>query len=427
MSTDIEALVRDPDVWRRWLPEAALAGVALLLGLSEWATSGSPTADGLFDGTFLVVVLTSAAVLLARHLPGVALGLVWACFLVQIGLGVPVLTVQVAVAAVAFGCTRWGSRTVVLLSGLSVPAAAFIAVVLYESGERGSLGGPAVRDLAFRVNAFSDSLVVGSATLGMVVIVVPWMLGLVLRAVDRAHVSEIQQHAAEAEASDAQKVAAQARDIARLQEEQARLARDVHDVVGHSLAVILAQAESGQYLPDEPDQLKRTLATIATSARSSLQEVREVLSATSRPVARPGWLEELVDGVRAGGREVSVDDVGTPQPLPPDLEVVAQRVLQEMLTNAVKHGARDVPVTVERHWPSASFERDLRIEVRNAVAEEGGVEGAGQADDDVVEGQGLAGMERRLDAVGGRLDVRRRHDAGGATFAVTAWLPVSRV
>jgi signal transduction histidine kinase len=79
-----------------------------------------------------------------------------------------------------------------------------------------------------------------------------------------------------------------------------------------------------------------------------------------------------------------------------------------MLTNAIKHGRRDQPVHVERHW-----EGDLRIEVQNGVL-------SGDSPDSG--GQGLEGMRRRLEAVGGRLDVRRR--ASPPTFTATAWVPV---
>jgi signal transduction histidine kinase len=152
------------------------------------------------------------------------------------------------------------------------------------------------------------------------------------------------------------------------------------------------------------------MATIAMSARGSLEDVRQVLAATSgspTPTTRRADLDSLVEGVRASGHVVESTMVGTPQPMPPELEVVAFRVLQEMLTNAIKHGRRDRPVLVERHW-----EGDLRIEVQNAVSEapeDGG-------------GQGLAGMRRRLESVGGHLDVRRRSDP--ATFTATAWVPV---
>jgi signal transduction histidine kinase len=99
--------------------------------------------------------------------------------------------------------------------------------------------------------------------------------------------------------------------------------------------------------------------------------------------------------------------------------VVAFRVLQEMLTNAIKHGPRNRPVRVERHW-----EGDLRIEVQNALDS---VSDETQPLAVAVEppspgGQGIDGMRRRLESVGGRLDVRRRLDP--PTFTATAWVPV---
>jgi signal transduction histidine kinase len=202
----------------------------------------------------------------------------------------------------------------------------------------------------------------------------------------------------------------------------------VHDVVGHSLAVILAQAESAQFLDDaDVAGLKRTMANIATSARSSLDDVRQVLAPSdTTPTSHRVDLDTLLEGVRASGHEVESRLVGTPQPMPPELEVVAFRVLQEMLTNAIRHGRRDLPVTVERHWDG-----DLRIEVQNAVLESPdldrqgldgqGLDGQG-LDGQGLDGQGLDGMRRRLDAVGGRLDVRRRSDP--PTFTTTAWVPV---
>ena len=79
---------------------------------------------------------------------------------------------------------------------------------------------------------------------------------------------------------------------------------------------------------------------------------------------------------------------------------------------------------VERHWPEGSWDRDLRIEVRN-VAEHGDDETQPLQAASVPPGQGIDGMRRRLDAVGGRLDVRRRDVDGEPTFTATAWVPVS--
>jgi signal transduction histidine kinase len=189
--------------------------------------------------------------------------------------------------------------------------------------------------------------------------------------------------------------------------------------------VILAQAESAQYLEDlDTGALRQTMTNIATTARTSLQDVRQVLSSTngSGPAAtRHGGLDSLVDGVRAAGHDVRSTEVGTAQPLPPELEVVAFRVLQEMLTNAIKHGRRGEPVLVERHW-----EGELRIEVRNVIDTSAPETQPLVMAEPVPEhvGQGLEGMRRRLESVGGRLDVRRREEPGGPTFTATAWVPV---
>jgi len=399
----------------RWLPDFAIGTTVLALAVVE------NLRDEYAPHEWLLVGLTFAvAAGLARLAPGVALVLVWACCLVQLASGVPVLLVQLSVSVVAFGCARWGREATVVASGLSIPVAALIVLAIEASGvSQLSFTVATLHEFSASAYRFSDRLVVGALIIGLLFLAVPWLTGLALRALARARRSELRQGEAEEDAAKAQRETEQAREIARLRDEQATLATDVHDVVGHSLAVILAQAESGQFLPDDdPDALKRTLATIATSARSSLQDVRRVLSGTPDQVpARSGAFEELLEGVRAGGHDVVVSEVGTPQPLPPELEVVAHRVVQEMLTNAIRHGRRDRPVRVERHWPEGSWDRDLRIEVRNVD----------QYTSDETQplhvahppGQGLEGMRRRLDAVGGRLDVRRRQEAGEPTFTTT--------
>ena len=96
-----------------------------------------------------------------------------------------------------------------------------------------------------------------------------------------------------------------------------------------------------------------------------------------------------------------------------------------MLTNAIKHGRRDRPVHVERHWPEGSWDRDLRIEVRNVAGARRRRDPAAPGTPSGPPGQGLDGMRRRLEAVGGRLDVRRRDEDGEPTFTATAWVPVS--
>ncbi|TQK68668.1 sensor histidine kinase [Nocardioides sp. SLBN-35] len=384
----------------RWLPDVIAGAAAFVIGLLEIGRS--------YDAgrwpALVVVIGVAVAVGLSRRLPAAALAVAWGTGIVQVAVGVDPMLTEMLLAVVAFGCARWGWPPTVWLSGLSIPLSAVIAVLMWSPyAFYDALRLLGVDRLAIDSYSRYDWRL-AAGLVGFALLATPWLLGLALRFAARSQDSRRSQVAAEAQRD-------QAEEIARLREEQAQLARDVHDVVGHSLAVILAQAESAQYLEDADTQgLKTTMANIAGSARSSLEDVRQVLSSTSdttTQAAQQTDLDSLVDGVRASGHEVVTTEVGTPQPMPPELAVVAFRVLQEMLTNAIKHGRRDQPVHVERHW-----EGDLRIEVQNAVL----------PGDSPGGGQGLDGMRRRLEAVGGRLDVRRRADP--PTFTATAWVPV---
>lgn len=399
---------------REWSLELYAAAIVFAIGVVEIEQVRFYVNDAAY---VLLLAGMLLSVVLARRAPGAALATVWVVCSLQVLNEMQVLTAQLAVVLTAFGTARWGRPLVVVLSGLSMPAAAAIAVPYLGSGRFGSDRVRSLIELvgyeqAARVGAMSWVVLVGLA--GIATLGVPWLAGLTLRFRDRARASQASQVVAEQGAARAEVEAEQAREIARLRDDQARMARDVHDVVGHSLAVILAQAESAQYLDADTQKLKLTMENIATSARSSLQDVRHVLTPTAAEQARPGSLEALLAGVTESGHEVVSSEVGTAQPLPPELEVVAYRVLQEMLTNAIKHGRRDEPVFVERHW-----EGELRIEVRNVIATDG-------VDDseETSPGQGLEGMRRRLESVGGRLDVRRREESDVATFTTTAWVPV---
>jgi signal transduction histidine kinase len=410
--------------WRAWAPDLAAGVLVLALGLVELRDASpmgyAPSMGYEARYSPLPALLgIAAAVALCRRAPAAALAVGWAVGLFHLVSTTPVLLVEGALAVVAFGTARWGRPTTVVAGGVSVLAAPALTVLLigvkpfvYRVVDLGASG--AWIDAANRLG-YSWRVLLGIAVVA--VLGLPWLAGLAGRFLEGAVHSRRSMVAAEEEAALAHREMEQAQEIARLRDEQARLARDVHDVVGHSLAVILAQAESAQYVQDNDGaKLKGTMTTIADSARTSLRDVRQVLTAAAeRPAPRAGGLDSLVDGVRAAGHEVDSTEFGTAQPLPPDLEVVAYRVLQEMLTNALKHGRRDRPVHVERHW--GEYGGDLRIEVSN-VADQQAEDSPGDT------GQGLAGMRRRLDSVGGRLDVRRRQSPDGTVFTVTAWVPV---
>ncbi|MBF6333114.1 sensor histidine kinase [Nocardia transvalensis] len=378
---------------RRWILDGVAALVMLIAGTVEALVS---VHYNVFPnrGTLVpVVVATAVAVGLARRWPGVAVALVWLIFGFQTVTGAPTLVVQTASAVVVFGTARWGGTATMVAGALAVPVAGVLAGV--GSG------------------AYAAFLV--AALFG-----VCWLAGLALRRLsDRAAHSLASQRAAEEDAARAHRESEQAKEIARLREEQAQLARDVHDVVGHSLAVILAQAESAQFIDDaDSAAVRRSMADIAKLARASLRDVRQVLASSTPSETGPGELHDLVEGIRASGHELTFQEIGTARTLAPELATVAYRVLQEMLTNAIRHGTRTIPVAVDLRWAD-----ELRIETANAIAPE-------NPTDSGHDGRGLDGMRRRLESVGGRLDVQRRHpEKAGCTdiFTVTAWVPVRRL
>ena len=417
LGTDRASGVRRPP----W-PAIGLAAAVLAVGLAEsirlrlWAEASAPA-------LLLFWVLWAVAVGCYRTRPAVGLGLAWLAGVLQVASGGDIAVSQVSIVVLAYGAARYGHPASVLVSGLSVPAGAAAATAYVASN--GSFGVSPLADVAYAVGnraAAGWAPLVLALVLALVLLAAPWLVGLLLRVGDGARRSREARERAEQEA-------VRARELAAAKQEQARLARDVHDVVGHSLTVILAQADSAQFMPDRDiDSIRSTVANIAVSARRSLGDVRQVLSSTGdhtgdhsgdhsgghtgRPAA-VGELDSLVDGVRAAGTRV-VDEVGgTPRPLPPELATVAFRVLQEMLTNALKHGVRVEPVLVQRDWGTD----ELRIRVRNVVRPD-----AVPAED----GQGLAGMQRRLESVGGRLEVLPGNRSPGS-FVVAAWLPTRPV
>ncbi|WP_110206289.1 sensor histidine kinase [Nocardioides daejeonensis] len=391
-----------------WLPTAVLGPVVAFLGAWE-ATDGFSLFGPWERDQLLVALVMAAAVASYRFVPALGLAIVWVLLPMHLLQPVEVLTVELFVAVLAYGLARYGSWPTVIASAVSVPAAALVAWALIIRAPRDLVVADFYIDIT-GVDYGSDvQRVLG--LLAFVVLAIPWLLGMLLRTTRRATQARSEREVAELARVRAEEDRAQAQEIARLREGQTRLARDVHDVVGHSLAVILAQAESAQFLPDDdPRRLKETFATIADSARESLRSVRQVLSSTDRAAPAEdgvpeGGIESLLDGVRTAGHPVHVEVAGTPRPLPPELSVVAFRVLQEMLTNALKHGRRGGPVWVRRAWSD-----DLTIEVVNEVAGSPTADGAGQ---------GLEGMRRRLETVGGRMQANQE----GSRFSVKATMP----
>ena len=211
------------------------------------------------------------------------------------------MLVQLAVVFTAFGTARWGRPAVVALSALSMPVAAAIGALYLrlagiEFGRLSSLVDLVGYEQAARVGDQSWVVLIGlsawrcSACRG-------WPGSRCGSGTGPRSRRPRRWPPRRAPLAPSSRPSSRGRSPSCARS-QARLARDVHDVVGHSLAVILAQAESAQYLEDaDTEKLKQTMANIATSARSSLQDVRHVLTADARlGPTQPGSLDALIDG-----------------------------------------------------------------------------------------------------------------------------------
>jgi len=202
--------------------------------------------------------------------------------------------------------------------------------------------------------------------------------------------------------------------------ERTRIAREMHDVIAHSLAVLIAQADGGRYA-GTPEAGTAALTAIGDHARRALSEIRRVLGVLrdgdATPAApggpQPGVddLPGLVDRIRAGGLKVELTLDLPPEDLEPGLSLTAYRIVQEGLTNVMKHAGAGAGADVAvRRGP-----RLLEIDVLD--------DGCGPPSTSSGSGYGLAGMGERVGAYGGTVTLRAR-PGGGA--ALCARIPVPR-
>ncbi|GAA4267050.1 sensor histidine kinase [Frondihabitans peucedani] len=338
----------------------------------------------------ITVLLAIVATALRRSMPGTALAATWILAVFELWLGERPSLIALTYVLVLYAVARVGNRWQIYAGGVSVVFGGVIAsVYLYRTGARFT---------EFAYGSYAQTIIVllaPPAVLGLA-----WLIGLTVRFFfSRNDESELRL-VAESEAHRALDVAAEER-------ARASMARDVHDIVGHSLAVIIAQADSVEFL-DDTDRIRAVNATIADTARRSLREVREVLSGTSTPVAddAPQDLTALVEQVRAAGVVIEHRLRGERRVLDPARSVVVRRVAQEMLTNALRHGAPGEPVLFAESWRSG----DVVLEVENAVV--GRVAEGG--------GLGVEGMRARVTAVGGFLEAEGLE----GVFTARARIPV---
>lgn len=356
-----------------------------------------------FFSVFLILAivvsssLLCAGVAVARLAPGLALVLSWAGAAVQMLGGLPPLPVNIAVLVVLFATAAWGSERVFWLGLASAGAGALVAAV-YLTGGNTLMGG-----FGLDFTTMILLTVIAALVLGVV-----WLSGMVWRFVLRARRNREGQERAER---------------ARVEEqERVRIARDMHDIVAHSLAVVIAQADGARYAAaSDPEAATEALATISQTSRAALSDVRMLLTQLRHrqgdgPQPTLADLETLFAQVRQAGVEprVTVDPMPPGEP-PGAIQLAVYRILQEALTNALRHGRGDVDVRLA-WWPER-----VDLVVRNAVAEPS--DAALRPAQGPAAGHGLIGMRERAQLAGGTLQA----ESADGFFTVRASLPVAAV
>ncbi len=368
--------------------DLVVAGLFGLLALALELASDAPSVPAGIGASLMVVAFTAAAAM-RRLSPGLALALAWAGALLQMGLGRQPSPTDVVVFAVLYTTAAYGSRRVFWAGFVSAVAGA-VVVSLYL----------VVRTLTSPIQPNDVAAIVGILLAAAFALLLAWVTGALVRTAIRATENSRAQRQAEAETV--------------AEQQRVRIARDMHDVVAHSLAVVIAQADGARYAAAaDPEAATAALATISSTARAALTDVRQLLTQLRHtqaegPQPRLTDLDALYAHVRAAGVELSVDVDPVPPGEPPAaIQLAVYRILQEALTNALRHGA-DRRVDVHLGW----LPDHVELMVRNARASEGPTQPSG--------GHGLIGMRERAQLVGGSLVA----EAQGRFFVVRASMPV---
>ncbi len=398
-------------VFRRLKPyqivvDVVLAGVFFVVAAPvELAmTASTPSELILGNGLALlfgvvVAMIFSGALAIARLAPGLALASAWAGALLQVGLGRPPSFSDLAIFVVLYATAAHGTPRVYRAGLVSALVGALVIAVYLTASPLYAGGGLTWGTLPLALMM----LVAAAFALGL-----SWTVGALVRSAVRARRTREAQQRAEADA------------IA--EQERVRIARDMHDVVAHSLAVVIAQADGARYAAAaDPAAAATALGTISGTARAALADVRLLLtqlrhSQADGPQPTLADLETLYAQVRAAGVALRVDvDPAPPGTPPASVQLAVYRILQEALTNALRHGAPGGPVDVRLSWLPDRVE----LLVRNPLTPAPVPAVAAPGPESPI-GHGMIGMRERAQLVGGRLDAGAEDDS----FVVRAEIPI---
>jgi signal transduction histidine kinase len=285
--------------------------------------------------------------------------------------------------------------------GLFVLLAIYTAAA-HTSGRRTLIAAALTFVMGFTAMATDpDGINIAGAVFFGLIIGAPWVAGRAIRH-RRLNEQRLEQEKADAEAA--------------IVEERTRIARELHDVVAHAISVMVLQARGGRrVIADDPGEAREAFDVIEGTGHQALEEMRRLLGMLRAsdeelalaPQPSLGQLEALLEQVRAAGLPVELAVEGGPAELPPGVDLSAYRIVQEALTNALKHaGPAQARVTV----------RYGQDELELEIADDGAGTGDGKGS-----GHGLIGMRERVSVYGGELQAGRRPGGG---YALRARLPL---
>jgi len=393
----------------RLILDAVGAGVFFLV--SVLFVTGLVTGWQGLDSTIAIVIgviitaLFSVALGIRRWSPTLALAVSWFAALVQMGFGLPPLVANLAIFGVLYAAAAYGTQLLFWLSFASSFAGA-AAMTIYL------VVVPLIRNGWTPADGFDGRVTVSIASFvaASLALLLAWTVGALVRTAIRARENREAQRRAEEETA--------------VEAERNRIARDMHDVVAHSLAVVIAQADGARYAAAaDPDAAAQALTQISTTARSALADVRMLLTQLRHrqadgPQPTVADLEQLYAQVRAAGVDLRVDLDPLPREEPPAaVQLAVYRILQEALTNALRHGAAAAGedqrsgVDVALAWHPDR----VHISVVNPLASPPSMSGDGR-------GHGIMGMRERAELAGGTLEAGARD----GVFVVEAEIPIGR-
>jgi signal transduction histidine kinase len=341
----------------------------------------------------------------AAHMPDVALLLVALACLVLAGRFRWPLTVLAISSSAVLIYTALGY---VSGAALIAPPIALYAVALRSTPRRAIIGGVAAMGALMAASALANPW--NEITAGGFYIIpglfVLACFGGIAVANRRAYVSSIQARAEDAAGR-------------RIDEERLRIARELHDVVAHTMATINVQASAAAHVAAQrPQAAVDALGVIKSVSKDGLRELRAILNVLRQtdepdaPFPAPGLAQigDLIASAKTAGLPVTLTVTGSPGPLPSEVDLAAYRIVQESLTNAIRH-AGPASATVSLGFTGT----ELAVEIAdNGLGSPVAAESSGG-------GHGLPGMRERAASVGGALDAG---PARGGGFRVTARLPL---